>query len=158
LVVFFFFSFFFADFVVVVYFYLKLDGNCIIPSSFNNFKFGSVKFGLPLPCSIIFLDAAFAWVIQRRSCLCGSLFGTDIFPCSFLYLKMFHISTGTVNLAPTTLVCIEKSNCRSESRFILSSDNTPALNFFLWSCTQLPTMRPSAVAKSQVTWQSPLVL
>jgi hypothetical protein len=91
LVVFFFVSFFFADFVVFVSFNLKLDGNFIIPSSFNNFKFGSVKFGFPLPCSIIFLDAAFAWVIQRRSCLCGSLFGTDIFPCYFLYLKMFDV-------------------------------------------------------------------
>jgi hypothetical protein len=45
-------------------FNLKLDGNFIIPSLFNNFKFGGVKFGFPFPCSIIFLDASFAWVIQ----------------------------------------------------------------------------------------------
>jgi hypothetical protein len=55
--------FFFADFVVAVSFNLKLDGKFIIPSSFNNFKFGSVKFGFQFPCSIIFFDAAFAWVI-----------------------------------------------------------------------------------------------
>jgi hypothetical protein len=61
LVAFFFFSFFVADIVVVVYFNLKSGGNCIIPSSCNNFKLGSVNFGLPLPCAIIFLDADFAW-------------------------------------------------------------------------------------------------
>jgi hypothetical protein len=131
--------FFFAYFVVVVSLNLKLDGNFIIPSSFNNFKFGSVTFGFPLPCSILFLDTAFAWVIQRRSSLCGSLFGTDIFPCYFLYLKMFDIATGTVNLAATTFVCIEKSNCRSESRFILSSDNTPFLIFFSGHAPNCPT-------------------
>jgi hypothetical protein len=62
LVVFFFFfvSFFFADFVVVVSFNLKLDGNFIIPSSFNNFIVGSVKVGFPFPCSIIFLGRSFS--------------------------------------------------------------------------------------------------
>jgi hypothetical protein len=158
LVLFFCVFFLFADCVAVVSFNLKLDGNFIIPSSFNNFKFGIVKFGFPFPCSIIFFGAAFAWVIQQRSCLCGSLFGTEIFPCSFLYLKMFDISTGTVNLAPTTFVCIEKSNCRPESRLILSSVNCPFLNFFLWSCTELPNMLPSTVAKSRGTRKLPLVL
>jgi hypothetical protein len=100
LVVFFFVSFLFADFVVVVSLNLKLDGNFVIPSSFHNFKCGSVKFGFPLPCSIIFLDAAYAWVIQWRSCLCDSLFGTDILPCSFLNLKMIDIATSTFSLAP----------------------------------------------------------
>jgi hypothetical protein len=76
LVVSLYFSFFFAAaFGVFVSFNLKLDGNFIIPSSFNKFKFGSVKCGFPFPYSIIFLDASFAWVIQLHSCLCGSLFG-----------------------------------------------------------------------------------
>jgi hypothetical protein len=83
----FFFSFFVADIVVVVLSNnLKSGGNCIITSWCNNFKLGSVNFGLPLPCAIIFLDVAFALNIQHRSCLCGSLFGTATFPCSFLYL------------------------------------------------------------------------
>jgi lipid-A-disaccharide synthase-like uncharacterized protein len=57
----FFFSFFVADiYVVVVSFNLKSGGNCILPSLCNNFKLGSVNFGLPLPCAIIFLDVAFA--------------------------------------------------------------------------------------------------
>jgi hypothetical protein len=57
---FFFFSFFVADAVVVFSNNLKLGGNCIIPSSCNNLKLGSVHFGLSLPCAIIFLDVAFA--------------------------------------------------------------------------------------------------
>jgi hypothetical protein len=118
--------------------HLKLVENCIIPSLFNNFKFVSVKFGFLFPSWIIFFDASFAWVIQRCSCLYGSLFGMEMFPFSFLYLKILEIATGTVNLAPTAFGCVENSNCRSESRLILSCANCPRLNFFLWSCTQLP--------------------
>jgi hypothetical protein len=55
-----FFSFFVADVVVVFPNNLKLGGNCIIPSSCNNFKLGRVNFGLPLPCAIIFFYVAFA--------------------------------------------------------------------------------------------------
>jgi hypothetical protein len=55
-----FFSFFVADVVVVFPNNLKLGGNCIIPSLYNNFKLGRVNFGLPLPCAIIFFDVAFA--------------------------------------------------------------------------------------------------
>jgi hypothetical protein len=137
-VIFFFVSFFFAAFVVAVTFNLTLVCKFTIPSSFNNLKFGNVKFGFPFPSWIIFFDAFFAWVIQQCSCLYGSLFGIEIFPFYFLYLKILEIATGTVNLAPTTFGCVKNSNCRSESRLILSSVNCPRFNYFLWSCTQLP--------------------
>jgi hypothetical protein len=48
-VIIFFISFFFAAIGVAVSFNLELVGNLIIPSSFNNFKFGIVKFGFPFP-------------------------------------------------------------------------------------------------------------
>jgi hypothetical protein len=55
----FFFSFYVADIVVFVSYNLKSGGNCIIASLCNNFKLGSVNFGLPLPCAKKFLDVDF---------------------------------------------------------------------------------------------------
>jgi hypothetical protein len=46
----------------------------------------------------------------------------EIFLFSFLYLKILEIFTGTVNLAPTKIACVEISNCRSESP-----------SYFVWS-------------------------